>query len=262
MTMLFEQKAPGIMALLMQDFALTVEDAAAPLGNFGEESGGFALLQEQNPIGGGAGGFGWAQWTGPRRVQFFAYCSRAKLDPKSDQANYGFLFTELKGAYAHVLDKVRSVVGIAAKVVAFMNGYEMPNAAYAHVGVRISYANRAIAAYSAAPKPITPLFATPGVPSPVVPPAPSLSTGTIQGTISMSNPLIDKLRDFVDQVDNAVRKVDAEIDAVENFPFISGMLGPLGKLVDTIESAADGLRSTVDQLDPLVPPTPAPAPKK
>lgn len=185
MTALFEQKAPGIMSLLMQDFPLTVEDAAAPLGNIGEECGGFELLQEQSPIGGGAGGFGWAQWTGPRRVQFLTYCSRANLDPKSDKANYGFLFVELKGAYAHVLDKVRAAVGVAAKVVAFMNGYEMPNAAYAHVDVRTAYANRAIAAYNVAPKPIPPLFA-PGTPPPAPPVSIPVAAGSTQGSSTMA----------------------------------------------------------------------------
>lgn len=174
---LFEQKAPGIMALLMQDFApLTVEDAAAPLGNFGEESGGFALLQEQSPLGGGAGGYGWAQWTGARRGSFTAYCSRNNLDPKSDKANYGFLFVELKGAYAHVFAAVRAAVGLEAKVKAFMDGYEMPNAAYAHLDVRVAFAEKAIAAYKAAPQPVAPMSFGPVPVNPPRPPAPVPST--------------------------------------------------------------------------------------
>lgn len=174
---LFESKAPGIMALLMRDFPpLSVDDAAAPLGNLGEESGGFVLLQEQDPIGGGAGGFGWAQWTGPRRTQYLAYCSRNKLDPKSDRANYGFLFTELKGDYARALAKVRAAFGLDAKVAAFMNTFEMPNAKYAHLDARIAYAKRAIAAYQAAPKPIAPLFTVPAVADPAPDPAPTTTS--------------------------------------------------------------------------------------
>jgi tail lysozyme len=64
----FAQKAPGIMSNLTQDFGLTREQAAGLVGNFGAETGGFAKLQEVKPlVPGSRGGWGWAQWTGPRR---------------------------------------------------------------------------------------------------------------------------------------------------------------------------------------------------
>ena len=67
---LFQSKSPGIMIKLMSDFDLDVDASAAVLGNLGHESGGFLLMQEQKPLKGGRGGYGWAQWTGPRRRQF------------------------------------------------------------------------------------------------------------------------------------------------------------------------------------------------
>lgn len=66
MTDVFARKAPWIMALLMRDFPLGLEDAAAILGNLGHESGGLVQLQELKPVvAGSRGGYGWAQWTGP-----------------------------------------------------------------------------------------------------------------------------------------------------------------------------------------------------
>jgi len=162
---LFETKAPGIMALLIKDFDLDVEGSGAILGDLGEECGGFELLQEQHPIAGGAGGYGWPQWTGPRRTEFFTYCTRNKLDPASDKANYGWLFVELKGAYARAIAAIKAATGLESKVKAFMDTYEMPNAAYAHLDVRVAYAKRAIAAYAAAQ-------AAPVAPAPANPPPP------------------------------------------------------------------------------------------
>src|SRR4051812_41185095 len=113
---LFRQKAPGIMALLMQDFALDVESAAAILGNLGHESGGFRFLQEKTPmVAGSAGGYGWAQWTGPRRRAYEAYCARNNLDPAGDKANYGWLFVELKGSESAAISAVKDAVGLENK---------------------------------------------------------------------------------------------------------------------------------------------------
>jgi hypothetical protein len=94
----FEAKAPGIMRQLMADFGLSVDDAAAILGNIGHECAGFTLLQEQRPtVKGSRGGWGWCQWTGPRRTAAERYWSRHGYDPSSDTANYKWLFLELKG---------------------------------------------------------------------------------------------------------------------------------------------------------------------
>lgn len=94
----FRSKAPTIMAQLLRDFPITPLDAAAIVGNAGHESAGFTAFQEFKPtVAGSRGGWGWMQWTGPRRKAFEAYCARNKLDPRSDKANYAWLFLELKG---------------------------------------------------------------------------------------------------------------------------------------------------------------------
>jgi hypothetical protein len=81
-------------AKLIDAFKLSELQAAAILGNIVHECAGFTQLQERNPHG-GRGGYGWAQWTGPRRRAFEEYCQLNRLAPESDEANYGFLQHEL-----------------------------------------------------------------------------------------------------------------------------------------------------------------------
>ena len=117
---LFAQKAPALMLKLQADFGLSVEETAAVLGNLGHECGGFRQLQELVPtVPGSRGGYGWAQWTGPRRRQFEAYCRRNGFQPHSDLANYGFLFVELRGPEKQALAALKAARGLRGKVVAF-----------------------------------------------------------------------------------------------------------------------------------------------
>ncbi len=123
----FRAKAPGIMAQLIRDFAITPEDAAAILGNLGHESAGLATLQEIKPtVAGSRGGYGWAQWTGPRRRAYEAYCKRTGKNPASDDANYAYLFVELRGIEGSekaAIGKLTKAVGLDAKVEAFEKAF-------------------------------------------------------------------------------------------------------------------------------------------
>lgn len=151
---LFTDKAPGIMRDLMRDFDLDLDSAAAILGNLGHESGGFKFLQEKKPlVPGSRGGYGWAQWTGPRRVAFEAYCKRNKLDPASDKANYGFLFVELTGSEKAAIPAVKAAKGLYNKVVAFEAKFE--RAGVKHYPSRLNYAQQALKAFgSSVPAPV------------------------------------------------------------------------------------------------------------
>jgi hypothetical protein len=143
---LFRAKVPGLMKRFMADFDCTVEDAAAVFGNAGHESGGFRLMQELKPtIAGSRGGYGWFQWTGPRRRAFEDYCRRNKLVPSSDEANYKFLWVELHGDEAGALPKLKAAKGLSAKVIAFEQGFE--RAGVKHYPSRQEYARIAMAAY-------------------------------------------------------------------------------------------------------------------
>jgi len=85
----FREMAPRIMKDLMKDLDLTVEDAAAILGNLGHESEGFGAMQEKKPSK-GRGGYGWAQWTGPRRISFENYCKKNGLAESKAKCNTPF----------------------------------------------------------------------------------------------------------------------------------------------------------------------------
>lgn len=146
----FTDKAPWIINLLKADFGLTTEDGAAIVGNLGHESGGFKYFQEIDPVvPGSRGGFGWCQWTGPRRVAFESYCKRNHLDPKSDRANYGYLFTELKGSEKGAIPAVKKAIGLQGKVAAFEAHFE--RAGVINMPSRMRYANQAMAAYNLKP---------------------------------------------------------------------------------------------------------------
>lgn len=141
---LFEQKAPGIMRDLMRDLGLRDFQAAGVLGNIGVESNGFKTFQEMAPRG-GAGGYGWAQWTGPRRRAFFAWIAEKGLHRDSDQANYGFLLHELGGPEKAALAALRRTTTLEDATICFEDKFERAGVK-AH-GTRIAYARRAMAAF-------------------------------------------------------------------------------------------------------------------
>jgi hypothetical protein len=113
------------MLMFMKDFTCTEEDAAAVFGNAGYESLGFTTLQEIKPtVKGSRGGYGWFQWTGPRRKEFEAYCSRNNLNPSSNDANYKFLFLELTSTEKKAIDALKSKIDLDNKVIAFEKSFE------------------------------------------------------------------------------------------------------------------------------------------
>jgi hypothetical protein len=122
---LFRDIAPLYMRKFMADFDCTLEDAAAVFGNAGHESAGFTKEQEIKPtVAGSRGGWGWFQWTGPRRRAFEGYCARNKLNPASPEANYAWLFLELKGSEKRAIPALKAAGSLNEKVIAFENAYE------------------------------------------------------------------------------------------------------------------------------------------
>ena len=162
---IFTQKSPRIMADLMRDFPISKEDAAAILGNLGHECAGFTKLQETNPaISGSRGGYGWAQWTGPRRRAFEVWCKPKGLKPSSDEANYGFLVYELHTTERAAIPAVKAARNLTVKVAAFEEAFE--RAGVKHYDSRTKYAKDALKAYIAA-FPVAP--PSPDIPGPVPP---------------------------------------------------------------------------------------------
>jgi hypothetical protein len=143
---LFEEKAPAIMGQLIADFGLDKKQAAGILGNIGHECAGFTLMQEQSPIGGGRGGFGWCQWTGPRRVNFERFCSQQGMQPTSDKANYGFLKLELNSTERAAITAVKATSTVKDAVRKFELNFE--RAGIKHYESRDRWAERALTAFA------------------------------------------------------------------------------------------------------------------
>lgn len=177
----FRATAPAYMRKLVADFpSLDLQDAAAIFGNLGHESLGFTKLQEISPtVKGSKGGYGWAQWTGPRRRAFEAWCKKHGKDPAADATNYAYLFLELKGlegTESAAVGKVSAAVGLEAKVQAFELAYL--RAGVKHYPSRLKWARIAADAVRAdepAPEPPKPATPPSSPPAPVDPPAPPTS---------------------------------------------------------------------------------------
>jgi len=142
---LFEQKSPAIMRQLMEDFDLDAIQAAGILGNIGHECNGFHNLHE---IGQPArrGGYGWCQWTGPRRNEFLDWCKQHHLDWKTDAANYGYLTEELRGSERAAISALLKTTTLAGAVKAFERNFE--RAGVPNYAARNQWAKLALAAYA------------------------------------------------------------------------------------------------------------------
>jgi hypothetical protein len=142
----FDRKAPVLMQRLMQRFNLKDFQAGAIAGNGGHESAGFTILQEVHPRG-GEGGYGWFQWTGPRRRAYFHWCLAQHLSPSSDEANMGYLIAELSGPYKIVVADLKQTEGLSEAVMVFEQKFE--GAGVPALGPRRVWANMAMAVYRA-----------------------------------------------------------------------------------------------------------------
>lgn len=146
---LFEDRAIRYITDLIRDFKLEDFQAAGFPGNFGVETGGFEHVQEIDPIGGGRGGLGDAQWTGPRRRDFEAWLARHPgWGPADYGANYSMLFRDLEGPESAALDAVRQARDVDEATEIVMRRYERPGVE--HLDRRKEYGRRALAAFRAA----------------------------------------------------------------------------------------------------------------
>lgn len=140
---LFRQKAPEVMQDLMSDFGMTLDQAAGVLGNIGHECAGFRTMQEIKPIvKGSRGGWGWCQWTGPRRVAFENWCADNGFNNLSDDdANYGFLKYEFETTESAALTHLRKTQSLSDATRSFMNKFERPGKK--HFSSRLKWAREA-----------------------------------------------------------------------------------------------------------------------
>lgn len=137
--------ATRLLSDIQRDYGLSAPQAAGVVGNFMHESGGFNSLQEISPlVPGSRGGYGYAQWTGPRRREFEAYVARNNLDPTSYEANYGFLQHELASDpyERRQFDTVRNAQTAEEAARLISQNYLRPG--IPHMDSRINYANQVL----------------------------------------------------------------------------------------------------------------------
>ena len=153
----WEQRGGWVVRALMRDLDLTIEQAGGVVGNLGFESAGFTELHEIGQPE-GSGGYGWAQWTAGRRMAFFAWCDANGFPGNrwtADEANYGFLLADLRGAYAGMVEELRKQATLEQCVWLVGEMYERPGGTTAtHLpgyDGRLDYARRAVAGAQAMP---------------------------------------------------------------------------------------------------------------
>jgi hypothetical protein len=144
---LFVQKAPKVMRDLIQDFpGLTEVQAAAILGNIGQECGGFTLFAQRGNMNDEDRGYGWCQWTRTRRDAFFKYAGEKGLPRESDDASYGYLVTELRGSEEKALTSLmQGKSELENAVITFNNKFERSGTPM--MDRRMRYAQLALVAF-------------------------------------------------------------------------------------------------------------------
>lgn len=208
---LYADYAPRLMADLMSAFPTTLRelDAAAIVGNAGHESNGFRTLQEVRPtVTGSRGGWGFFQWTGPRRLAFEAWAKKERLKPESYAANSGFLIRELQTTERQAIAALARGRTLEEKVIAFERAYE--RAGVKHYDSRLRWAKRALDLYSggpANPKPLTRSRTAGGVAAAAAGTVPVVAAGVEAAS---------RLSAVVDKAQTAVDKAQAAKETAEN----------------------------------------------
>jgi len=239
----FENLASRVMGDLIFDFGLTPEQAAGVVGNLGAESA-LRAVQEARPIR-GRGGFGWAQWTGPRRVAFERWCQDRGLEQTGYAANYGYLKAELSGAipgfdYRHAITQVKRTTTVKAATETFEANYE--KAGVKRMPARIACATRSLALFQASgnravqPKgPVMPkvTITTPEVKVPLPNPDPKpwyQSKAVIGGLLAILLPPLAAAFPALKLVDPNTA-ADMMVKAVQfGGPLVGGILAIIGRM--------------------------------
>ncbi len=156
------ERGGWVVLALMRDLDLTIEQAAGIVGNLGYESARFTVYHEGG-VPADKGGVSWAQWTGSRRRAFEAWCATRLIDPRSDEAGYGFLLYELRGTHKSFLARLREMVLLEEACRLTHRLYEIPSdvldGSYRSQPARLALAKEAMAgamALAAEPPPAPP----------------------------------------------------------------------------------------------------------
>ena len=132
----------------------TPVQAAGIVGNAQYESANFTAHEEFEPNAYGTRGAGVFQWTNAggsnRRDNFESFATARGLDPKSFEANSGFMIHEMQGKAGNhwtggMNDQgYRQITDLNTAVTSFQNNYLRPNKDTANTQQRLTYAQQAL----------------------------------------------------------------------------------------------------------------------
>lgn len=145
----WEVRGGWVAKALSIDLKIPLIAAAAIAGNCGFESNGFETLQEKG-VPPPHGGYGWPQWTGPRRRAYEAWCAGpSRIDPALDVSNYRYLVAEIRRDFPTLLANMRNIATLENAVFHWGRYFENPaGTTITHLpgyDERLSYARRALA---------------------------------------------------------------------------------------------------------------------
>jgi hypothetical protein len=152
----WEVQAGAVVNGLVADLKLKDFQAAGHVGGYGYESGEFKHLHEIGQPD-NQGGYGWAQWTGSRRIAFFNWCDANGLDWHSDEANYGYTVYDLTHGYKNYLAGLKKTKTLEDATHLAHREYETPSdvldGSERSYPARLRYARRALIGAGVQPTP-------------------------------------------------------------------------------------------------------------
>jgi hypothetical protein len=152
----WEVQGGAVVKGLVADLKLKDFQAAGHVGQFGYESGEFKHLHEIGQPE-NQGGYGWGQWTGSRRIDFFNWCDAQGLDWRSDEANYGYAVYELIHGYKSYLGELKKTKTVEEATHLAHRKYETPSdvldGSEISYPARLRYARLALAGAGGQPAP-------------------------------------------------------------------------------------------------------------
>jgi hypothetical protein len=122
--------------------------AAAIAGNFAHEAGPKGRIdygvQELKPTA-GRGGYGAAQWTGPRRVGLEQFAKKEGLPINDRETQMKYFDRERSGSERGAFDRLQKTGDVNSATKSFMQNYERPRASTANLAARQQHAGEILA---------------------------------------------------------------------------------------------------------------------
>lgn len=152
-----KERRVNLIKALMAAYGLTPEQAAGPVGNFMEESGGDHLPPDVNQ-GGAVGppnssslGYGWAQWSGGRKTAIAKYINdtgyKTAAGHATDAADFGYMAKELAGSYKSTITDLKKQESPEDAALSFHTTFERSGDNMAQIQERATAARQAFNEY-------------------------------------------------------------------------------------------------------------------